>query len=545
MTRGELGQFLQPIFATHAQRMGVLPPGAFIDFQLRRDAKRGVLATNIALMLSAKLRRLETNISARDIADEMSQILREETALAASYEISSENGWINFRMNEATLNGSIERALIERESYGLAPGGSRAGRLNVEFVSADPTGPLTLTHGRIAVFGDALCRLLAWQGADVTREYFLNDIETSSKLRLLGESVAAFYVRSFGQDASLPEGALDDEWVRSVARQIAAQDGNAFLLQPEAERTAAFAHRACEAAVAAQKATLHRLGVYHDVWSSEASLHRDGRLDAVIERLQKSRNIQERDGGLWLQTSAFGDTADRPLRRPSGEYTYLASDIAYHANRIDRDFSQLISIWTADHQQYVQRTHAALQAAGYDAETPQVLTVEAAHLTRDGVLLENEDGEPNLDSVLEEIDAPVLRFLLLLRNRDEESNIDLDLARRDDESNPAYAAQLLPSRLSTLLRAAEAGSVAANERSEAAQQLRQIVAQWPDEVEAATGAKEPQRIAHFLLQMAESTRKIIAESKADSALSPELLGAAKIVATNALTVLGMPANVRF
>jgi arginyl-tRNA synthetase len=512
-----------------------------VAFEVRRTApsefaSRGEYSSNLALALAAKIESDPNRIAAR-IADAWPH--------RGEMEIAAQRGFLNFRMSDYSLHHSTQRALSEGRGYG-SNASLRGLRANVEFVSADPTRPLLLQHGRIAVAGDALCRLLESCGASTTREYFLNDIETSFKLRLLGESVAAFYLERFGQSTSQPEGALRDAFTRYIAAELVAERGNSLLLLPEAERAALSTHEAREAVVRAQKNSLKKLGVHFDVWTSESALGRDRLIESVIEKLRAAGHIYQSSGVTWLKTTAFGDEADRPLQRASGEYTYLAADIAYHAYRFERDFDRLLNIWTAEHRQYVPRTHAALRAAGCPAERLEVLLCEKATLLRDGEAVQIEEREPSLDDALALVEAESLRFLLLLAEWEAPASVEIEVATRDDEANPAYAARLLPSRLGALLRQAESAPLQDQEPETAGEtQLARFIALWPEEVESAARERRPQRIARFVLEMSDVTRALLAASRGNKAASVEVLRAAKIVAENALRMLGMEPREQF
>ena len=511
--------------------------GDTVEFEIRRHwasefTARGEYSSNIALVLAAKIKD-----NPHRIAEKLASGF-----LLKGVDCVASKGFLNFRMNDETLHSSLTRALSEGNRYG-ASDVLKGQRINVEFVSADPTGPLHLAHGRIAVAGDALCNLLALAGADVTREYFLNDNEKSSKLRLLGESVAAHYNRSFGRDAEAPEGLLDDVFVRAVAARLAKHNGESLFLREKDERLAVFVHEAREAAVENQKETLRALGVTFDIWTSESSLSGEGRIASMLERLDKAGYLYEKDGTLWLKTTAFGDEADRTLRRANGQYTYLASDIAYHAYRFERGFDQLVNIWTAQHEQYLARTHAALSAAGYPADNLHVLVCENTQLSRDGA---TSDSELTLGDALKEVDGISLRFLWLLPEWNEFVGIELDSARRDDESNPAYAARLLPSRLKTLENAAAAlPDGGAAQWNEAERQLARLVALWPDEAAQAAQEHRPQRVARFVLELADVVRRLLTEMRPSRNTSVELLRGGHVVAVNALRALGMEARDQF
>jgi len=513
-------------------------------------SRRGVLqhefASNAALAIGAAWRMAPAAVAA-----ELQFHL--ESAGAWPGRIEEANGYLNFRMDDEFIAGQIERANREGERYGAGTALANT-RINVEFVSADPTGPLPFALGRIAAAGDVLCRVLAYQGADVTREFFLNDVETSSKMRLLGESVAAFYLEAFDRAGERPEGALTSEFVRGVAQEIVQREGNRFLLVPDAERAAAFAHQAREAAVAAQQKVLQELGIRFDVWTSEATLRREGRVDAALDKLRAAGHIYESEGGLWLRTTAFGDEADRPLVRApgagEGQPTYLASDIAYHSFKFERGFDLLLNIWTMQHAPYVARTRAALQAAGYDAAKIEVILSEGAVWLRDGSL---EEDAFTLEDALHELDASTLRYLLLQQAWNVRIEVDTEIARRDDEKNPAYAARLIPSRLGTMIRELEAfgaaNAAAGATLSEDEREVARLVALWPDTTETAALRREPQRIAAFVGELATVVRRLLEASRpADDGVGAErlqLLRAAQVTATNALRLLGVEATEKF
>lgn len=468
--------------------------------------------------------------------------------------VQESNGRINFRLDENTIAQNIARANELREKYGA--GDSLAGkRVVVEFVSADPGGPLPFAAGRGAAMGDSLCRILALQGVSVTREYYINDVASSSKMRLLGESVAAIYLESFGHDAQHPEGALDNAFMRAIAQEIVAREGNAHLLTPENERTALFARKALEAVVAAQKSTLQNFGVGFDVWTSEQALHDEGRVAGTLQKLRERGHIYEEQDAQWLRTTTFGDEADHPVVRANGAATYFATDIAYHAFKLERGFDHVINIWTAEHRQYIPRTRAALLASGFDAEKVDVIPCENARWLRDGTPARRGLGGDvfTLDEALRAVGRDTLRFLLVRRNWDEVVDIESESARRDDESNPAYAARLLPSRLDTMIgeTQARAASTSPNIQysawSETEQNLARLVALWPDVAEGAAIRRAPQEVAQFVGEMAAAVRDALKTLRPEKdanvhAARLPLLQAARVVASNALQALGMDAT---
>jgi arginyl-tRNA synthetase len=483
------------------------------------------------------------------------------TQLGWSGEVTEKNGFINFRMNDEALNGHIAQALEQGERYGSGEA-LEGKRVLVEFVSADPTGPLPFSLGRIAAAGDSLCRILAFAGADVTREFYLNDVETSTKMRLLGESVAVPYLAQFGHEVEPPEGALDDNFIREVAAEIAAADGNRWLLVPDAERTAHFAHRAREAAVAHQRETLKQFGVRFDVWTSESALREEGRVESAVKKLRERGQAYDREGTVWLRSSNFGDEADRVLVRAKGNPTYFAADIAYHVFKLERGFDAIINIWTAEHRPYIERTRAGLKAIGADGDKLEVVASEGARWMRDEkqAVRGREGGAFTLDEALADAPRDNLRFLLVQSNWDEAVTLERDRARRDDESNPAYAARLLPSRLGTQIRELEARGSASSGDSKSddaagsawsaeERAIARLIAQWPDIVENAAIDRAPHRVAAFVSDLAAAVRADLKASRpadtSNDAARLKLLKAAKVAAQNALTLLGVKAADQF
>ena len=447
-----------------------------------------------------------------------------------------------------------------REGAHYGSGDALAGkRILVEYVSSDPTGPLPFAAGRRAVIGEAICRLLEEQGARVTREFYLNDATTSSKNRLLGEGVANSYLKAFGQDSPAPDGAFDNAFVRAVAAELTRRDGAKWLHVSSQERLAACSQAALDAAIEGQRATLEKIGTRFDAWVSETAMVSDGRVDAAIELLKSRGQTYENAGALWLKTSAFGDDADRVLQRGDGSPTYFAGDIAYHLWKAERDFDAVINVWNATHETYVRRTLAALKAAGAPSEKFEFVIVNGANLKRDGVPLRLgiSGSEILMNEELQEMDGDRLKFFFVRAEPGATAEVDIETAARDDETNPAYAVQLLPSRLARLNREAQ-GRAAGNSSaktdvndiqwSAGERELARLVALWPDTAQEAALRRAPARVANFALEMANTTRDLLAAtapSEAPAALRLERLRAASFVVASALRVLGIEARDRF
>ena len=460
-----------------------------------------------------------------------------------------EAGRLQFFMSDEYFLSELEHATREGAHYGVSNALSGQ-RFLVEYVSSDPTGPLPLSAGRHAAWGEALCRLLENAGARVTREFYLNDQTTSSKLRALGEAVANAYGGAFGQNA-----ASTDAFSRTLGGEWARRDGAKWLGSSSEDRIEAATNFALERAVELQKNSLERFGTRFDSMVKESDLARDGHFARAFALLAERGLTYERDGALWLRTTEFGDDADRVLRRASGRNTYFAGDVAYHLWKAERTFDCVLNVWGAGHKPYIARTKAALRAAGLDESKFEFLTVEEAALERDGapIRLGLSGGPLVLDEEIEEIGADALHWFFTAKSASKTATVDLEIAARDDESNPAYAAQLLPSRLATMRRGLE-GQLSAQSSGDGAswnpgeRELARLVALWPDTLESAAFERAPHKIADFVSQMARATRELSrqnAPSLAPTTRRLELLRAGGNVATSALKILGVEAKEQF
>ena len=530
------------------------------DFEVWRSRiRRGEIKSEWCSNISLKMK-----MGAEEQARFVEALQRDAHENELSWSVGIERGFVHFSMNEQEQNGALERARHSGEDFGRGDS-LRGQRVNVEWVSSDPSGPLSAQAARIALSGEALCRLLEAHGAQVTREYFQNDDLGSSKARALGESVLAWYRSAFEGEGDLEEdpSVLSSEWVRSVAREAVREDGSKWLLAPGEEARAHFALRARDAALASQRASLAALGVRFDVWTSEAALLEQGLVQSMLDRLKAGGQLEERAGSAWLKTSSRGDEADRPLVR-RGRPTYLATDIAYHNYKFSRGFGRLINIWTSQHRPYVARTKAALELAGMDADAVQVLACEGVRPRRDGIAIAGEGSGVSADQLLEDVPSDALKYFLIAPHWEDVAVLEVEVATRDEESNPAYAIQLLPSRLTMLLSELEArvdytsrtrpiaSDFAGWTPSEKA--LRRLVALWPDESETAAQNLEPQRIARFALELAQAAREDLASTRASTtferpaeelAARLALLQATRVVARQALHILNIAPREQF
>jgi len=445
----------------------------------------------------------------------------------------------------ATASGTASglRALLAAgETFGRSDAGAGT-RVQVEFVSAYPTGPLTILHGRGAAVGDAVANLLAWSGYRVEREFYVND--TGEQIEGLAQAVEARYQALAGRPAA-PNDAYPAESVEPPAAAIFGREGARLADLPTAERRARIAQQLCDDILREQRETLDRFGVTFDRWYSERELHR-GAIAETVERLRRSGQVYDEEGALWLRSSSLGDEQDRPLVRSNGLPTYIAADIAYHLDKQRRGFGRVVDVWGPDHSDYVARTRAGLKALGIDAGWLEVVILGPVTLKVDGLRVEGLNRKTHavmLDELIDELRAPVARLSYLERPAAAPLEIDLDCARQQAPGNPVYRIFSAWERV----RQAEPAPPGSNDAplTEAQQQLARQLARFPDEVRAATAGLDPHRIFTYTLEVASRVEAAIEapQNQRGSAAAPPsapLAGAARIVLENALSILGVSA----
>ncbi len=419
----------------------------------------------------------------------------------------------------------------------------------VEFVSANPTGPLTAAGGRHAAYGDALARILEFRGDEVEREYYINDHGT--QVRKLGESI-----RARAREEDVPEGGYEGEYVRDLAAEL---PGAADADPDELGRQGA------ELMVARIRATLHRYRVDFDTWFSERTLHEaePSPVEQHYEELEREGHVFRSEGALWLRTSAFGDDKDRVLRRSSGEHTYFAADVAYHESKRERGFDRLIDVWGADHHGYVARVRAAFAALGGDPDKLELIIMQFVNVIERGerAAMSKRRGDfVTLDDLLDEIGVDAARFFLLQRSHDTTVDLDLDLARQQSSDNPVYYVQYAHARIASLrqkagearveaaLRAVDGWSGPDQALDPAERALINKLVAFPGEVEEAAARRVPHRLAVYALELAQEftafyrdCRVVGARPEAVESFRLALSVAAQRTIARALDLLGVTA----
>ncbi len=453
----------------------------------------GDYSTNAAMLLAPTLGE-----QPRTVAERLGEALGGRLGTRLDRAEVAGPGFLNLFLADAWYRESLAAAIADGEAYGggVAP---VVEKILIEFVSANPTGPITVASGRHAAYGDSLCRLLAFAGHEVTREYYVNDHGT--QVRLFGESIKA---RARGED--VPEGGYEGDYVAKLAAEI---DGAADADEDE------LVTRAVELMMDQVRATLGRFRVGFDEFFSERSLHEAGAIDEAIGVLEEREKVYPSEGAVWMRTTEFGDDKDRVLMRASGELTYFAADIAHHRAKLDRRLDRAIDVFGADHHGYVARVRAAWEALGGDAERFEVLIMQLVKLI--GVASSKRKGEfVTLDELLDDIGVDAARFFLLQRSHDTMLDLDLELARKQSQDNPVYYVQYAHARIASILRkageerveralAADLAQAPPGEQLHpSARALLLMLLEFPSEVAAAAERRGPHRMTTYGQELAQA-----------------------------------------
>ncbi len=481
---------------------GVFPAGELPQVVLEVPPQKefGDFATNFA-MQSARVFHKNPRQIAEEIAGRITGDWLDHTQIAGP-------GFLNFYLKGNVLYDNFQSILDAGESFGNLPK-KDAPKIQVEYVSANPTGLLHVGHGRGAAAGSALVNLLRAAGYPVESEYYIND--AGNQMNNLARSVNARYLELLGQDVEFPEDGYHGQDIVDTAQRILDRDGDKYLSLSEEERLAIFKDLAYHEKLAILKEDLEKFHVTFDNWFSERTLHPDA-VRKVVEILQEKGDIYEKDGALWLKSTAYGDDKDRVVIRDNGVPTYLAADIAYHHNKYERGFDRLINIWGADHHGYVCRVKAAMQALGHDPEKLTVLLLQMVSLYRGGELVKmsKRTGQSvTLNELMEEVGTDAARYFFLMRSLDSQLDFDLDLAKKKSNDNPVYYIQYAHARICSIFRQAEETKLVLGKApklslltDESEIDLIKKIESYPEEVEKAAADYAPQRIARYSYDLA-------------------------------------------
>ena len=417
-------------------------------------------------------------------------------------------GFLNFYLKGDVLYDSFRKIFEAGASFGQLPK-KDAPKIQVEYVSANPTGPLHVGHGRGAAAGSALVNLLRAAGYPVQSEYYIND--AGNQMNILAQSVNARYLELLGKEVEFPENGYHGEDIKVTAQRIIDKDGDKYLSMSEEERLEVFKDLAYHEKLAILKEDLEKFNVTFDKWFSERTLHPEA-VKKAVTILQDNGNIYEKEGALWLKSTAYGDDKDRVVIRDNGVPTYLAADIAYHHNKYERGFDRLINIWGADHHGYVCRVKAAMEALGHDPEKLTVLLLQMVALYRNGELVKmsKRTGQSvTLNELIEEVGTDAARYFFLMRSLDSQLDFDLDLAKKKSNDNPVYYIQYAHARICSIFRQAEETGLSLGKEpklnlltDESEVALIKKIEEYPEVVERAARDYAPQQIARYSYELA-------------------------------------------
>ncbi|WP_272491116.1 arginine--tRNA ligase [Paenibacillus apiarius] len=521
--------------------------------EVPKDKSHGDLATNAAMQLTRIAKR-----NPRQIAEAIIENLDTAAASIESAEIAGP-GFINFRMNKSYLYDVVREISDKGPDYGRISIGAGQ-RVQVEFVSANPTGSLHLGHARGAAVGDALCNLLDYAGYEMTREYYIND--AGNQVANLAKSIECRYKQALGQDADMPEDGYFGEDIKGFAQDLVDKEGDRLLQLAEEERAKYFRQFGLEKELDKIKRDLGRFGVPFDVWFSETSLYENGEVTKALDTLRATGHVYEEDGATWLRTTTFGDDKNRVLVKNDGSYTYLTPDVAYHMDKYSRGFDRMINIWGADHHGYIPRMKAAMEAVGNDPDKLVVLIAQMVSLYQNGekVKMSKRTGKAvTMEDLMEEVGVDAIRYFFTMRSMDSHLDFDMDLAISTSNENPVFYVQYAHARICSIYRQAEEQGVALKPlgeidltklTAEHEYDLLRKLGELPEEIAVAARDYAPHRLIRYVYDLATlfhsyyKAARVITEDAEQTQARLALLGAVRIVIANVLRLVGVSAPER-
>lgn len=544
----------QGVAAACAQAMaaGTLPEAALPDFVIEtpKDEKNGDFSTNLAMQLTRILRQNPRKIAEAIVGGIDLPGLVERVEIAGP-------GFINFYLVPGWLNRVLPAIQEEDADYGKSNAGGGE-RVQVEFVSANPTGLLHMGNARGGALGDTLAAVLNEAGYVCDKEYYIND--AGNQVENLGKSVEARYFELLGRDDyQIPEDGYHGKDIIATAQRLLDEKGESLVDLPEAERRELMKNYALKEKVAGIRGSLENFGVVFDNWFSEQSLHDAGSVHEVVDILREKGVVYEKDGAQWLRATDWGEEKDEVLVRSNGTPTYFAADIAYHRDKFERGYKRLINIWGADHHGHVARLKGAMTALGYPGDDITVILMQLVRLYRGGeiVKMSKRSGKyVTLDELIEEVGKEAARFFFIMRSPDSALDFDLDLAKAESSDNPVYYVQYAHARICSILsvagvdtpKAADVDLSLLTEENERV--LIRKLAEWPQEVADAARELAPYHLAYYAKELANAFHSFYNSCKVltdDAALRDArlaLVDCTRITLRNVLTLLGLSAPER-
>ena len=528
-----------------------LPEGFMVRLERPRQAGHGDWATNIAMQLAKPF-----GMRPRELADKLiDKVPLGEIVQKA--EVAGP-GFINFTLASNWITEAIKSTIAQNENYGRVNSGEGR-RIQVEFVSANPTGPLHMGHGRGAAVGDITASILDFAGWNVEREYYIND--AGLQMELLGKSAQSRYFEALGRgdEAPMPEDGYHGEYMTEIARSFVDKYGDEPAKKPLEETVEFFSVETGKIVTEMIRKDLEEFGVTFDVWFSEKSLYDNGQVEPAMEELKKRDYAYEEEGALWFRSTLFGDDKDRVLIRTNGVPTYFTSDVAYLKNKYDRNFEKLIYVWGADHHGYVPRLKSVNKAFGHPDDAVDVLLIQMVNLLRDGkpVQMSKRAGTIiTLREIMDEVGVDATRFFFVMRRCDSTLDFDLELAKKATSENPVFYVQYAHARICSIYRELEERGITLPgieefdvslimDQSEI--NLAKAISRLPEEVAKSADEFAPHRIAYYATELAEAfhsfynSQRILGVDEPVMKTRILLMEAAKITLKNVLGLLGVSA----
>ncbi|CAN7164169.1 arginine--tRNA ligase [Rossellomorea sp. LjRoot5] len=520
-----------------------------VILEIPKEKSHGDYSTNMAMQLARVAKK-----APRMIADDIVANFDQSKASIEKMEIAGP-GFINFYMNNEYLTDLIPLILDQDQEYGQSDAGNGE-RVNVEFVSANPTGDLHLGHARGAAVGDSLCNVLEKAGYNVTREYYIND--AGNQIHNLAISVEARYFQALGQDKAMPEDGYHGADIIGIGKKLAEEFGSKYAEVSDAERYKFFREYGLKIEMAKLQKDLEMFRVPFNVWYSETSLYENGKIDAALKTLRDNGHVYEEEGATWFRSTELGDDKNRVLIKNDGTYTYLTPDISYHQDKFERGHDVLINIWGADHHGYIPRMKAAIEALGFDRDKLEVEVIQLVHLYKNGekMKMSKRTGKAvTLRELVEEVGLDAVRYFFAMRSADTHMDFDLDLAVSQSNENPVYYAQYAHARICSILRQAEEQGLASEDKidlkligTEKEVDLLKKLGEFPQMIADAAEKRTPHRVANYINDLASAfhsfynANKVLDEDNRE--LTTARLALVKVVRVtlqNALALIGVAA----
>jgi len=512
MIEDRLSELIRTALVAAGDELGLEGDLPEVELSKPRQKEHGDLATNVALVLAKRVGK-----APREVAETLIRHLP-DAPFVASAEVAGP-GFVNFRLTTGWLEDALREVVDAGSTYGRAAPNGR--RVQVEFVSANPTGPLHVGHARNAALGDALARLFEAAGWTVEREYYFND--TGGQMDRFGSSVEARYLQLLGREAEVPEDGYRGAYVVDLAREILEAEGPGLADLPPPERFERLREEGAKRVLVQIDHTLERFGVRFDSYLSERSLAERGEIEAAVERLRAAGTVYESEGAVWFRSTDFGDDKDRPLVRSNGSHTYFGADCAYLVDKFDRGFDLVVYVWGADHHGTIARVRGAAEALGYGGDRAEFVIYQWVSFLREGLPLpmsKRAGTFVTLDELMDEVGTDAARFHLLMFGTDAAMSFDIETVKRQSLDNPVYYVQYGHARIASILRKAAGTGIALRPiaeadlsllRTEAELDVLRAIADVPAQIAAAAEFRAPHRLTHAAQELAARFHRFYTE----------------------------------